>query len=254
MIATTEEQIGKLRQAGKLMAEVVREVLTMVAPGAASLDLDAAARKAIESRGAKPSFFGYKMKGAPYSYPATISVAINNEIVHAQPASGKNLKDGDIVSLDFGLSYQGAFMDTAHTLAVGQVDTRGRELINATREALAAGIAAAHVGGHIGDIGAAISAIARNRRLGVIKILSGHGVGAAVHEPPYVPNFGKAGEGEEIPDGLVIAIEPMSTEGSGALILDKDGWTYSSKDGTRGAHFEHTVLITKEGPQILTAL
>lgn len=254
MIAKTEEQIKRLRQAGKLMAEVVREVLEMVGPGVASMDLDAAAERAIRARGASPSFLHYKAKGESKPYPATLCVSVNDEVVHSPPTPQKILKEGDIVSLDFGLSWEGAFMDTAHTLAVGKVDARGMELIKATREALAAGIEAARAGGHLGDIGWSVSEIARVHKLGVIKTLSGHGVGAAVHEPPYVPNYGKYGEGEEIPEGLVIAIEPMFTEGSGTLLFDKDGYTFRSKDATRGAHFEHTVLITKNGPEILTAL
>lgn len=254
MIAKTEEQKNKLREAGKLMAEVVREVLAMVGPGVASMDLDAAAERAIRARGATPSFLHYKAKGESKPYPATLCISVNDEVVHSPPTPEKILKEGDIASLDFGLSYEGAFMDTAHTLAVGKVYARERELIEATREALAAGIAAARVGGHLGDIGEAVSEIARAHKLGIVKTLSGHGVGAAVHEPPYVPNYGKRGEGEEIPDGLVIAIEPMFTESSGVLVFDKDGYTFRSKDGSRGAHFEHTVLITKTGPEILTAL
>ena len=254
VIATTQAQIEKLRQAGKLMAEVVRAVLATVGSGVASMDLDAAAERAIRARGAIPSFLNYKAKGDHKPYPATLCVSINSEVVHSPPTPEKILKEGDIVSLDFGLSYDGAFMDTAHTLAVGKVDARGKELIDATREALAVGIEAACAGGHLGDIGEAVSEIARMHKLGVVKTLSGHGVGAAVHEPPYVPNYGKRGEGDEIPEGLVIAIEPMFTEGSGVLSFDKDGFTFRSKDGTRGAHFEHTVLITKDGPKVLTAL
>lgn len=236
------------------MAEVVREVLALVEPGVASMDLDAAAAAATHKRGAVPSFLNYKAKGESKPYPATLCVSINEEVVHSPPSHEKILKEGDIVSLDFGLSYEGAFMDTAHTLAVGVVNARGKELIDATREALEVGINAARAGRHLGDIGEAVSEIARAHKLGVIKTLSGHGVGAAVHEPPYVPNYGKRGEGEEIPEGLVIAIEPMFTEGSGALTFDKDGYTFRSKDGTRGAHFEHTILITKDGPEILTLL
>lgn len=254
MIAKTEEQIKRLRQAGKLMAEVVREVLAMVGAGVASMDLDAAAERAIRARGATPSFLNYKAKGESKPYPATLCVSVNDEVVHSPPTPQKILKEGDVVSLDFGLSYDGAFMDTAHTLPVGRVYVRERELIDAAQAALAAGIAAARVGGHLGDIGEAVSEIARAHKLGVVKTLSGHGVGAAVHEPPYVPNYGKRGEGEEIPEGLVIAIEPMFTLGSGTLIFDKDSYTFRSKDGSRGAHFEHTILVTKDGPEILTAL
>jgi methionyl aminopeptidase len=254
MIATTQEQRERLRTAGKLMAEVIREILPRVVAGTVSTELDAAAEVAIRERGATPSFLSYKAKGESTPYPASLCISVNNEIVHSPPSPQKVFKDGDIVCIDFGLNYQGAFMDTAHTVAVGPVDARGRELIEATKRALDAGIAAARVGGHLGDIGEAVSAVAKEHKLGLVKNLSGHGVGAAVHEPPYVPNYGKAGEGEEIPDGMVIAIEPMFTDGGGTLVLDKDGFTFRTKDGSRGAHFEHTVLITKEGTEVLTAL
>lgn len=254
MIAKTTEEIENLRAAGEMTVEVVREVLALVAPGVSSLALDQAARKAIEKRGALPSFLGYKGRKDLKPYPAAICVSVQDEVVHSPPSPEKILHEGDIVSLDFGLSYQGMYMDTAHTLCIGQCDVQAQKLVSATREALAVGIAAAKVGGHLGDIGEAVSAIARKNKLGVVKILSGHGVGGAVHELPYVPNFGKRGEGEKIEEGLVIAIEPMFTLGSGELVLDADSFTWRSKDGTRGAHFEHTVLITASGPEILTAL
>lgn len=254
MIATTKEEVENLRAAGEVTAEVVREILALVAPDVSSLALDQAARRAIEKRGALPSFLGYKGRKDLKPYPAAICVSVGDEVVHSPPTEEKMLHEGDVVSLDFGLVYQGMYMDTAHTLAVGRCDVQAHTLINATREALERGIAAAKVGGHLGDIGEAVSAVAHKNKLGVVKILSGHGVGGAVHELPYVPNFGKRGEGEKIEEGLVIAIEPMFTEGSGELVLDADSFTWRSKDGTRGAHFEHTVLITKSGPEILTAL
>lgn len=254
MIAKTEDQRERLRTAGKIMAEVVREVLALVRPGISAAELDSAARAAMEKRSAKPSFYGYSIKGSPFPYPGVINVSVNNEVVHGLPTAEKIVREGDILSLDFGLVHNGAYMDTAHTVIVGETDARGRELVDATREALEVAIAATRVGGHIGDIGAAVSAVAKEHTLGLIRILSGHGVGAAVHEEPYVPNYGKVGEGEEIEDGLVIAIEPMFTDGSGTVVLDKDGWTYRTKDGSRGAHFEHTVLITQEGVEVLTAL
>lgn len=254
MIAKTEEEIQRLRTAGKMMAEVVREVLVLVKPGVSAKALDDAAKKAIESRGAKSSFFGYKMKGDTVPFPGVMCVSRNDEVVHGIPSAEKMIKDGDIVSLDFGLVYKGAYMDTAHTVVVGKGDERAHALLAATQEALQAGIAAARAGSWTGDVGSAVSAIAKREKLGIVKELSGHGVGGAVHEPPYVPNYGKAGTGDELPLGMVIAIEPMFTEGDGKLILDEDKWTYRTKDGSRAAHCEHTVLLTEEGPEILTAL
>jgi methionyl aminopeptidase len=254
MIAKTGDEIKNLREAGKRMAQVVREVLALVAPGVSSMTLEAAARAATARLDAVPSYLGYKNKDEGTSYPAALCVSINNDIAHSPPTPGKILREGDIVSVDFGLSYKGFFMDTAHTLAVGQADEKAKNLLRGTQEALAAGIAEAQVGGHVGDIGAAVAAVAKKYKLGIVKDLRGHGVGAGVHEDPLVPNFGKAGEGEKIAEGLVIAIEPIFAEGSGAMKEQGDGFTYSTRDGSRAAHFEHTVLITKDGPEILTAL
>ena len=234
------------------MAEVVSEVLALVRPGISSWELEEAARRATAARGATPSFMNYKGKGDREPYACALCVSINDEVVHSPPRRDKVLKAGDIVSIDFGLNYQGAFMDTAHTLCVGRCDTEGQKLIDATREALYAGIAAARAGGTTGDIGAAIFAVAKKFNLGVVTELSGHGVGAAVHEPPYVPNRGRAGEGDDTPEGMVIAIEPMFTLGDGTLQLAEDSWTFRTRDRSRAAHFEHTVLLAKDGPEILT--
>ena len=254
MIAKTAEEIARLRTAGKLMAEVVREILPLVQAGVSAKSLDDATRVAIEKRGAASSFLGYKMKGDTVPFSGVMCVSINDEVVHGIPHAEKIIKDGDIISLDFGLVHDGAYMDTAHTLIVGGGDERARALLSATKEALAEGIAAAKAGGRTGDIGSAVSAIAKREKFGIVKELAGHGVGGAVHEPPYVPNYGKAGQGDDLPEGMVIAIEPMFTEGDGALILDNDHWTYRTEDGSRAAHCEHTVLLTKDGPEILTAL
>lgn len=248
MIAKTQQEIEGLREAGKRMAEVVREVLALVGPGVSSMQLEDAARAATERVGAKPSYLGYR------KYPAALCVSINSDIAHSPPAPDKILQEGDIVSIDFGLSYQGFFMDTAYTLAVGKADAKGKNLIAGTELALEEAIAAARVGGHVGDIGAAAEAVAKRYKLGVVKDLRGHGVGKAVHEQPNIPNFGKAGQGERLVQGLVIAIEPIFAEGSGVLIDKGDGYTYTTKDGSRAAHFEHTVLLTENGPEILTKI
>lgn len=253
MIAKTESEIKNLRDAGKRMKEVAGEVLALVRPGVSSWELEVAARAATKRLGAEPAFLGYKSKGERAPYPAVLCVSINDEIAHSPPRREKMLRPGDVVSVDFGLNYKDAFMDTAYTLGVGVVDTKAQNLIRGTEEALPVGIAAAVAGGHLGDIGEAVAAVAKKYKLGIVKDLRGHGVGAAVHELPHVPNFGKRGEGEEIPEGLVLAIEPIFAEGGGALVSGKDGFTLSTTDGSRAAHFEHTVLITKNGPEILTA-
>lgn len=235
------------------MAEVVREVLAAVKPGVSSMELERIAREATKRVDAVPSYLGYGVKGENI-YPAALCVSINDDIAHSPPTPDKILKKGDVVSIDFGLNYKGAFMDTAYTIAVGEVDSKAKNLIAGTEAALAVGIDAARVGGKTGDIGAAVEAVAKQYKLDVVRDLRGHGVGKAVHEAPNIPNFGTKGKGVEMVEGLVIAIEPIFAEGSGEMVDKGDGFTYTTKDGSRAAHFEHTVLITKDGPEILTLL
>lgn len=252
MIAKTPTQIEGLREAGKRMRIVVDEVLALVVPGVSSMELEMKAREVTKRLEAEPSYLGFKNKGEDKAYPAALCVSINNEIAHSPPKPEKVLKAGDVVSVDFGLVYKGYFMDTAYTLAVGEVDTKAKNLIEGTREALPAAIEAARAGNTIGDIGAAVEAVAKRYNLGIVKDLRGHGVGNDVHEDPHVPNFGKAGKGEVLIEGLVLALEPIFAEGSGALVDGGDGFTYSTRDGSRAAHFEHTIIITKDRAEILT--
>lgn len=253
MIAKTEDEIKNLQAAGKILAEVLADVTKLVKPGVSTAELDLAAEAAIRARGAVPAFLGYQPEGAAYPFPATLCVAVNDEVVHGIPSVQKILQEGDTISLDEGLSYNGFFVDSAITVRVGEVDAGAVKLLNATREALDAAIAAAKAGAHIGDIGAAVVRVAKKYNLGVVEDLGGHSIGKVVHEKPFIPNEGEVGEGPEIKLGMVLAIEPMLAEGKGAIILDKDEWTYRMRDGKRAAHFEHTVLITKDGPEILTA-
>jgi methionyl aminopeptidase len=253
MIAKTEDEIKNLWAAGKILAQVLTEVAALVKPGVSTAELDLAADAAIKTKGAVPAFLGYKPEGATYPYPATLCISINDEVVHGIPSAERILKEGDIISLDEGLSYNGFFVDSAITVGVGSVDAKAKKLLQANREALDAALAAAQVGAHIGDIGAAVERVAKKYNLGVVEDLGGHAVGKSVHEKPFIPNEGKDGAGEEIKLGMVLAIEPMLCEGKGAISLDKDEWTYRMCDGKRAAHFEHTVLITKDGPEILTA-
>ena len=270
MIATTPEEIKALRAAGRILAGVLLDVERLAKEGVSTAELDLAAEHAIRARGAVPSFLNYKPDGAKHAYPAALCVSVNDEVVHGVPSGMCTLRNGDVVSLDLGLSYNGYFVGAARTILVGSVvsapvagersliaavnDPKAHALISATREALGAAIAAARVGGHVGDIGAAVSRVARNHGLGVVEDLGGHAVGRAVHEKPFIDNQGTEGEGETIVEGLVLAIEPMLAEGKGAIVLDKDNWTYRMRDGKRAAHFEDTVLITKDGPVILTVL
>lgn len=252
MIAKTEEEINNLRTAGKALAEVLRELSAQVRPGIATSTLDLAAEEAIRTRGCKPAFLGYKPEGARRPFPAVLCVSINEEIVHGIPSQERVLQEGDIVTLDLGLSYQGYFVDSAVTVCVGECEATDKKLIEATREALGAQIAAAKAGGRLGDLGAAVEVVAKRTKFAIVEDLGGHAVGKAVHEKPYIANFGKAGTGEKIVEGMVLALEPMLTEGSSQIVLEADDWTYRTADNSRAAHFEHTILVTKDGPEILT--
>ena len=252
MIAKTQDEIKNLRAAGKMLAAVLHEVATMAVPGVTTAALDLAAGRLIEERGGKPAFLGYKPEGAPYPFPATLCVSIDDEVVHGIPRENRVLKAGELVMLDLGLSVNGFFSDMAVTVSAGETDEKGKTLINATREALSAAVKVARPGAHMGDIGAAVEATAKKYNLGVVEDLGGHGLGRVPHEKPYVPNAGRAGEGEKLVEGMVLAIEPIFTEGRGDIVLDEDGWTYLTADHSRSAEFEHTVLITKDGAEILT--
>lgn len=255
MIAKTQKEIKGLRTAGRCLAEVLAELSAMVEPGITTASLDIAAEKMIRSRGCVPAFLGYKPDGAEVPFPAVLCVSVNEEIVHGIPLESRVLFDGDIVTLDLGLSYEGFFVDSATTVAVGEISSEDEELMLATSEALDASIAAAKVGGRLGDIGAAVEEVAKRRKFSIVEDLGGHAVGKAVHEQPFIANFGKKGTGEKIVEGMVLALEPMFSEGSPRIVLDEeDQWTYRTGDGSRAAHFEHTILVTKEGPEILTKL
>lgn len=253
MIVTGQKDIDGLKTAGKMLADILSELREMVAPGITTAALDIAAEKAIRSRGAIPAFLGYQPEGANYPYPAVLCVSVNEEIVHGIPREDKVLVDGDIVSLDLGLSYDGYFVDSAVTVPVGEVSEEDKTLLKATKEALEAAIAVAHGGMKTGDVGAAVEEVARKYKLSVVEDLGGHAVGAAVHESPYIANEGKKGKGETLPVGMVIALEPMFSSGSPRIVLDpEDEWTYRTSDGSRAAHFEHTLILTEEGCEVLT--
>lgn len=253
MIAHTQEEIKNLRTAGKMLAEVLRELSTMVAPGITTAALDLAAQEAIESRGGKAAFLGYKPDGNAYPFPAVLCTSVNDEVVHGIPREDRVLKEGDSISLDLGLSYKGFFMDSAVTVCVGECDKNAQKLLSATQESLSAAINAIRPGAHLGDIGAAIMQVAARNNFSVVEDLGGHAIGRKLHEQPFIANEGEVGEGEEIVEGMVLAIEPMLAEGSPKIKLDHtDQWTYKMKDGLRAAHFEHTILVTKKGAEILT--
>ena len=209
----------------------------------------------IRDGGDKPAFLGYTPEGAGRPYPATLCVSINDEVVHGIPnESPKLLKEGDIVSLDLGLTHEGIIVDAAITVAVGAVGEESIKLMRATEEALAAGVEAACPGAHVGDIGHAIQQVIEGAGFAVVKALGGHAVGARVHEEPFIANFGRPGTGELLEEGMVLALEPIASAGSGAVILAPDGYTYRTRDGSRAAHYEHTILLGKDGARIVTSL
>lgn len=252
IILKTSQEIEKLRIGGKRLADIVKQVAAMVHPGVTPIELNKYAEVLIAEKGDQASFLNYKPHGVKRAYPASICISVNDEVVHGIPTeSSYVLKEGDIVSVDIGLIHEGMFTDHAITVPVGAVSEDARYLITQTHAALEAGIAAIRPGSHVGDIGAAIAARVP-KKLGIVTELSGHGVGHAVHEDPFVPNKARAGEGPLLKPGMVIAIEPMLTLGSPEVVLAKDGYTYRTKDHSLAAHFEHTVLITETGAEVLT--
>lgn len=252
IIIKTKEEIEILREGGKRLAQILKTVGENVAPGVSAYDLDKLAEKLIRDGGDEPAFLGYKPEGHGAPYPASLCVSVNSEVVHGIPFKEKKLKEGDIVSIDLGLKHKGLFTDHAITLPVGKISKKDTELIRVSKDALMEGIQAIIPGARVGDIGYAIQKFVKPYGYGIVRVLSGHGVGKYIHEDPYVPNFGKKGTGVALTPGMVIAIEPMLTHGTHNVIVDKDGYTIRTSDGTRAAHFEHTVLITEDGAEILT--
>jgi methionyl aminopeptidase len=251
IIIKTPDEIARLRAGGPITARILRAVASEAKAGVTTKELDSLAYKLILEAGCKPAFLHYTPEGADRPYPASLCTSINSEVVHGIPGN-RTLKSGDTVALDLGLNYQGVFLDHAVTVPVGSVDPKTLELLAATQEALTIGIEAILPGGTVGDIGAAIEEYVKPFKYGIVRVLSGHGVGRYIHEDPYVPNYGKRGKGAKLVPGMVIAIEPMLTRGSEEVIQTKDGYTLKTADNSRSAHFEHTVLITENGPEILT--
>lgn len=249
----TPEQITILREAGKHHARILNELEKLVVPGVTAIELDTIAEEKVRAIGAEPSFLHYQPDHTYPLYPASLCVSINEEIVHGIPTAEMIVRDGDIVSIDLGLKYKGMFTDSARTVIVGNTSKEKKQLVYDTREALMRGIEAAQVGNTVGDIGYAIESF-NNKRYGNVRELSGHGVGLAVHEDPYVPNYGKKGSGAKLKPGMVLAIEPMFNLGTSDVVFHDDGYTVSTRDGMVSAHVEHTVLITEQGPEILTEL
>lgn len=249
----TEKEIQTLRDGGKRLSEILAEVVKAARPGTSFRDLDELAENLILKSGGLPSFKDYKSSGSSRVFPASLCVSVNDEVVHGLPG-GRKIKLGDVLKLDLGLRYppDGLFTDLAVTLTFGEVPEEVRKLVRVTREATLLGIAKAKAGNRIGDISSAIQEHLWANKIGIVRDLAGHGVGYAVHEDPLIPNYGRPGAGEELQQNMVLAIEVMTTLGSGDIKLAEDGWTFRSQDGTTGAHFEHTVVVTFNEPEIIT--
>ncbi len=250
-VFTKKEEIELIRESGRKLSKILMEVKKKVKVGVSTEELDLFAQELIKEEGAKPAFLDYTPDGADYPYPAALCVSVNEEIVHGIPSS-RVLKEGDIVTIDLGLNYKGYFTDMAITLPVGKISKELQKLLSTTKKSLDEGIKAIKAGKRVGSIGEAVSKVAKENGFKIVQDLSGHGVGKAVHEDPYIPNFGKSGDGPELVPGMVIAIEPMLTSGNGKIDVLKDGYTIVTKDGELSAHFEHTVLITEKGAEVLT--
>lgn len=253
MTIKNQEQENNLRICGKYLAEALEVVKQAVRPGISTRELDEIAEREIRARKGIPSFKDYRTHGTEFSYPASLCVSINDEVVHGIPSERK-LQTGDIVGLDIGMEYEGIFTDMAVTLSVGEVSQELRKLLAVTQESLEVGIAEVRAGNRVGDIGAAIEAYVKPYKFGIVKELVGHGVGNSVHEEPEIPNWGTPGTGSVLKEGMVVALEPMLTIGSPRVYVTDDGWVWKTKDGKPAAHFEHTVLITKDGPEIITKI
>lgn len=235
-----------MREAGRIVAVVLEKMAEWVVPGVSTAELDAAADALIRDLGGQPSFRGY------HGYPASICTSINDEIVHGIPGP-RRLREGDIISVDVGAISQGYQGDAARTFVVGDVPDEVRRLLRTTEAALMAGIAAARPGGHLSDISHAIEEVAVGEGLGIIREYGGHGIGSQMHEPPHISNWGPPGVGPVLRPMMTLAIEPMFAIGGSATRVHQDGWTVSTADGSYAAHFEHTIVVTEDGAEVLTS-
>ncbi len=246
----TENEIELIREGGRILGGILKRTSEMVRPGISTAELNDYADSEIRKVGARPSFLGYGSKKNPF--PAALCTSINDVVVHGIPSVEDILQEGDIIGLDIGMEYKGFYTDTAVTVAVGEVPVRVKKLIETTKQSMNNAIKQAKPGNRIGDIGFASQFTAESQDFSVVRDMVGHGVGYAVHEEPNVPGYGKAGKGLLLEEGMVLAIEPMLCMGKPYIFFDTDGWTIRTHDGKLSAHFEHTIVITKKGAEVLT--
>uniref|UniRef100_A0A7C4CEI4 Methionine aminopeptidase n=1 Tax=Fervidobacterium thailandense TaxID=1008305 RepID=A0A7C4CEI4_9BACT len=242
----TKEEIEKMRIASQAVATVLLEVSNLIKPGATAFDVELLAERILRELKCKPAFKGYG------GYPYITTVSVNNEVIHGFPLKRKVFKEGDIVSVDVGAVYEGYYGDGAWTYIVEKTDDKGQLLVTTTRQALENVISIIKPGIKLGDVSSYIQSYIELRGFGVVRDFVGHGIGKALHEDPQVPNYGKPGTGITLKPGMTLAIEPMVTEGSWHVEILEDGWTVVTVDGSRAAHFEHTIVVTEEGCEVLT--
>jgi len=240
-------EIEIMRRAGQILADVMERLRRFVEPGLTTLTIDAEVEKFIENRGARPAFKGYR------GFPATVCVSVNEEVVHGIPSAERRLHAGDIVGLDLGCIVEGYYADCAFTMALGNVPAPVRKLLDVTCESLELAIEQCWPGQRLSDVSHAVQAHVEGHGFGIVRAFVGHGIGRALHEEPQIPNFGDPGRGPQLKPGMVLAIEPMVTMGSWEVRVLDDGWTAVTKDGSLAAHFEHTIAVTENGPEVLTS-
>lgn len=250
IVLRSRQEIELIRAACQIVADVLQRLVEVVAPGVSTAELDALAEKWTRDRGAVPAFKGYNVGGRVY--PSSLCVSINEEVVHGMPSPKRILNAGDIVGLDYGAVYKGYYGDSAVTVAVGEVTEDAERLMRVTRESLYCGIDSMRVGNRIRDISAAIQKHAESHGYGVVRDFVGHGIGQRLHEEPQVPNYVGTGQNPRLKEGMVLAIEPMVCEGTYEVEVLQDGWTAVTRDRRLAAHFEHSVAVTANGPEILT--
>lgn len=243
----TDRELSAMRESGKMLATVLGVLQKYVQPGLSTKELADMARKELAKLGGEPTFLGYQ------GFPDVICISVNDEVVHGIPRADKVLQTGDIVGLDFGVTYRGMITDSAISVIVDKPRSKQEQkLLDATKQAMDAGISAVHDSVRTGDIGSAIEAVLAHHKFGIVRDLVGHGVGHELHEDPNIPNYGRPNTGPWLHANMTIAIEPMATLGGDAVYMANDGWTILTRDGSRSAHFEHTVLITGDGAEVLT--
>jgi methionyl aminopeptidase len=241
------DEIARMRAAGAIVARLLRALAGLVAPGVTTKELDEAARKMIRAEGAEPAFLGYR------GFPATICVSVNEEVVHGIPGA-RTIQAGDVVSIDAGVKLDGFFADAALTVGAGKLSQRAQRLIDVTRESLEEAIAVVSPTKRLSDISHAVQRVVEGAGFGVVRDFVGHGIGRSMHEDPPIPNYGPPNRGPRLKPGMVLAIEPMVTMGGWEVELLADGWTAVTRDRSLAAHFEHTIAVTQDGPQVLTSL